>query len=56
MGAEKAAHLLRSWRPAVVGRISENRLLLDVLAVSDDEIPELAAAVRSVLAGSQIVS
>jgi len=32
---------------AVIGRINEGRLLLDMLAVSDDEVPELAAALRT---------
>jgi len=36
--------------PAVIGRINEGRLLLDVLTVSDEELPELTAAVRAVLA------
>jgi len=48
IGAEEAAGLLRSCHPAVIGRINEGRLLLDMLAVSDDEVPELAAALRTV--------
>ncbi len=44
MGAEAAAAALRAHRPAVVGRLSEGRLLLDMLAVTDAEIPLLAAA------------
>lgn len=50
VGAEEAASLLRSGHPAVVGRIKEDRLLLDMLTVADNELPELAAAVRTVLA------
>jgi L-seryl-tRNA(Ser) seleniumtransferase len=50
VGAEQAAALLRACEPAVIGRIREGRLLIDMLAVSDDELPELAAALRSVLA------
>lgn len=50
IGAEKAAALLRAGKPAVVGRISEGRLLLDMLTVADDELPDLGAAVRRVLA------
>lgn len=50
VGAGDAASLLRSGQPAVVGRIKEDRLLLDMLTVSDSELPELAAAVRTVLA------
>ncbi len=49
IGAEEAARLLRSCDPAVVGRIHEGRLLLDMLAVSEGELPELAAALRTVL-------
>jgi L-seryl-tRNA(Ser) seleniumtransferase len=50
IGAEEAAGLLRSGDPAVIGRITEGRLMLDMLAVSDGEIPELSAALRTVLA------
>lgn len=49
-GADEAAGRLRAGDPAVVGRISEGRLLLDMLAVADDELAELAAALRRVLA------
>jgi len=48
IGAEEAASFLRSCHPAVIGRINEGRLLLDMLAVSDGDLPELAAALRSV--------
>lgn len=50
IGAEEAAALLRSGRPAVIGRINEGRLLLDMLAVADDELLVLTAALRTVLA------
>jgi L-seryl-tRNA(Ser) seleniumtransferase len=50
MGADQAAARLRAGDPAVVGRISEGRLLIDLLAVADDELPPLAAALRTVLA------
>jgi L-seryl-tRNA(Ser) seleniumtransferase len=49
-GAEQAAVVLRSLDTPVIGRINENRLLLDVLTVSDDELEVLAAALRTVLA------
>ena len=49
-GAERAAAMLRTGEPAVVGRISEGRLLLDMLAIPDTELPELAAALKAVLA------
>ncbi len=45
--AEPLAARLRQHRPAVVGRISGGRLLLDMLAVADDEVPVLAEAIRS---------
>ena len=41
---------LRAHRPAVVGRIADGCLLLDMLAVDDAELAELAAAVRASLA------
>lgn len=50
IGAEEAAGLLRSCHPPVIGRIKEGRLLLDMLTVSDSELPELAEALRTVLA------
>jgi L-seryl-tRNA(Ser) seleniumtransferase len=50
IGAEAAAGLLRSHHPAVIARIQDGRLLLDMVAVSNDELPELAAALRAVLA------
>jgi L-seryl-tRNA(Ser) seleniumtransferase len=49
MGAEEAASLLRSGHPPVIGRIKDGLLLLDVLTVSDSELPELTAALRTVL-------
>ena len=50
MGADEAARRLRAHRPAVVGRIKEDRLLLDMLTVADAELADLAAALRSVMA------
>ncbi len=43
---------LRAGRPAVVGRIHEGRLLLDMMAVADEEAAPLAAAVRAAAASS----
>jgi L-seryl-tRNA(Ser) seleniumtransferase len=48
-GAETAAEQLRAGRPPVVGRIHRGRLLLDMLAVSDEEVPLLAEALRALL-------
>jgi L-seryl-tRNA(Ser) seleniumtransferase len=47
IGADEAAGFLRSAEPAVIARIHEGRLLLDVLAVSDDDLAELGAALRA---------
>jgi L-seryl-tRNA(Ser) seleniumtransferase len=49
MGAEAAAAALRTGEPAVVGRIRDGRLLLDMLTVSDAELPDLARALGAVL-------
>jgi L-seryl-tRNA(Ser) seleniumtransferase len=49
IGAEEAASMLRSGHPAVIGRINESSLLLDVLTVSDDEVPALASTVKTML-------
>jgi L-seryl-tRNA(Ser) seleniumtransferase len=48
MGAEAAADLLRAQRPPVIGRIKDGSLLLDMLAVTDRDLADLAAAVRAV--------
>lgn len=48
VGAEEAAGLLRTCRPAVIGRVKDGRLLLDMLAVDDGELGDLAAALRTV--------
>lgn len=50
LSADEAAAALRLGEPAVIGRIHEGRLLVDVLAVSDDELSQLAEALRTVLA------
>ncbi len=47
---DQLARRLRLHRPAIVGRIAEGSLLLDMLAVSDDEVPEIAAAVAVIRA------
>jgi L-seryl-tRNA(Ser) seleniumtransferase len=40
---------LRAGRPGVVGRVAGGKLMLDMLTVADQEVIELAAAVRSAL-------
>jgi L-seryl-tRNA(Ser) seleniumtransferase len=46
---DELAGRLRRGSPAVLGYVHDDRLLLDVLAVRDHEIVELAAAVRGAL-------
>lgn len=48
-GDEETAALLRSGRPAVICRIRDGQVIADMLAVADDEVPELAARLRAVL-------
>jgi L-seryl-tRNA(Ser) seleniumtransferase len=48
IGADAAAALLRAGDPAVIARISEGRLLLDMLTVSDGDLAELGAALSAV--------
>jgi len=45
------ARRLRRHRPAVVGRVKDGRLLFDLRTVADDEVAEIAAACRAVMAG-----
>lgn len=48
MGVDAAAAQLRCGKSAVIGRIAEDRLLIDMLTISDDELPELAEALRAI--------
>jgi L-seryl-tRNA(Ser) seleniumtransferase len=50
IAVDTLARRLRAGRPAVVGRLRDGRLLLDVLAVADAELPDLAGAVQGALA------
>ncbi len=50
LAADVLAGRLRTGRPGVVGRVTGGRLLLDMLTVSDEEVIEVAAAVRAALA------
>ena len=54
IGAEEVASALRASDPPVIGRINDGRLLLDMLTVTDSELPELAAALNKVL-GKELV-
>ena len=49
-GVAELAARLRSGTPAVLGYVHDDRLMLDLLAVRDDELAACAAAVRSALA------
>jgi len=46
-GGTDLARRLREQRPAVVGRVADGRVLLDMLAVADGELVEIAEAVRA---------
>jgi len=48
-GAEATADMLRSGCPAVICRFKDGRLLADIFAVSEEEIPDLAARLRTAL-------
>ncbi len=49
MGVEAAAKILRQATPAVVGRIAGDRLLFDMLTVAEEELVDLADALRKIL-------
>jgi L-seryl-tRNA(Ser) seleniumtransferase len=46
---DRLAAELRRGRPAIVGRVSGGKLVLDMLTVADEEVIEVAAAVRAAL-------
>jgi L-seryl-tRNA(Ser) seleniumtransferase len=50
LSADALARRLRAQRPAVAGRIHAGMLLLDVLTLSDDDLPCIADAVRNAAA------
>jgi L-seryl-tRNA(Ser) seleniumtransferase len=49
LSPDALAAQLRAGRPGVVGRVNGGRLILDMLTVADEEVIELAAAVRAAL-------
>ena len=49
-GPERIKAALRDGQPPVIARVADGRVLLDMLTVSDDEVPEVAAAVQRALA------
>jgi L-seryl-tRNA(Ser) seleniumtransferase len=40
---------LRGRQPAIIGRIAQDQVLLDMRTVQDDEIPEVAIALQQVV-------
>jgi L-seryl-tRNA(Ser) seleniumtransferase len=50
LGPDALAAQLRAGRPGVVGRIGDGKLIFDMLTVADEEVIEVAAAVRAALA------
>ena len=51
-GPDRVARALRQMDPAIIGRISEGRLLLDALTIADTEIEAVATAAKAVGATS----
>jgi L-seryl-tRNA(Ser) seleniumtransferase len=49
LAPDALARRLRANRPGVVGRVGGGKLILDMLTVADDEVIEVAAAVRAAL-------
>ncbi len=49
MSLDTLAARLRCGEPAVVGRIADGGFLLDMMAVRDEEVEDLAAALRTAL-------
>ena len=49
-GPERVRAALRDGQPPVIARVADGRVLLDMLTVGDDEVPEVAAAVQRALA------
>jgi L-seryl-tRNA(Ser) seleniumtransferase len=50
ISVEQLARRLQAHRPAVVARIANDRLVLDLRTVRDDEVVEIGQALREVLA------
>jgi L-seryl-tRNA(Ser) seleniumtransferase len=49
-GADALSAQLRAGRPGVIGRVGGGKLILDMLTLADEEVIEVAAAVRAALA------
>jgi len=50
LDAEELARRLRLHRPAVIGRIEDDLVMLDMLAITDDELADCAEAISAALA------
>ena len=53
MAADTLARLLRLSAPAIVGRVAEGRVLLDMFTVADGELAGIADAVRAIASASR---
>ena len=53
VSATELARRLRTGEPSVWGRIQRDRLLFDPRTVGDDELPELAAAIRAAVSSDR---
>jgi L-seryl-tRNA(Ser) seleniumtransferase len=51
LSVDELAARLRTGEPPVIGRVHHGRLLLDARTVSDDEVRQVAAALRAAFAG-----
>jgi L-seryl-tRNA(Ser) seleniumtransferase len=51
-GAERLAARLRHSRPPVVGRIEDDRVIIDLRTVSEAELDPLASGIVNALAGT----
>jgi L-seryl-tRNA(Ser) seleniumtransferase len=49
LDAEELARRLRQHRPAVIGRIEDDLVMLDMLAITDDEVADCARAISAAL-------
>jgi L-seryl-tRNA(Ser) seleniumtransferase len=47
MSAQEIERVLRTSSPPIIGRISEGKVLLDLRTVFADELPSVAAALKS---------
>ena len=53
-GPAAFAARLRPGRPSVFGRVEDDHVLLDLRTVTDDQVPDLARAIRYALEGDDV--